>query len=101
MARTGSDFSGRSGDYAVAFSTAPAGPEPPGAAPLPDSSPNSPARLPFPLHVATIDAADEAILNSLFMADTTTGLRGHVRHAVPLDRVQRLCAARGPLPPGN
>jgi D-aminopeptidase len=51
--------------------------------------------------VATIDAADEAILNSLFMADTTTGLRGHVRHAVPLDRVQRLCAARGPLPPGN
>ena len=87
MARTGSDFSGHSGDYALAFSTAPAD-----AAPVPDSGLD-------PLFVAAIDAAEEAILNSLFMAQTTTGFRGHVRRAVPLDHVRELCAARGVLPP--
>jgi D-aminopeptidase len=85
MARAGSDFSGRSGDYALAFSTAR-----PGARPLPDS-------VLDPLFVAAADAAEEAILNSLLAAETTAGFRGHVRHAVPLDRVRRLCAARGVL----
>jgi D-aminopeptidase len=85
MARTGSDFSGRSGDYALAFSTAPGG-----AGPLPDSALD-------PLFVAAIDVTEEAILNSLFMADTVTGFRGHVRHAVPLGRVRQLCLARGAL----
>jgi D-aminopeptidase len=85
MARAGSDFSGRSGDYALAFSTAP-----PEAAPRPDS-------VLDPLFVAAADAAEEAILNSLLAAQTTAGFRGHVRHAVPLDRVRRLCAARGVL----
>jgi D-aminopeptidase len=85
MARTGSDFSGRSGDYALAFSTAPAD-----AAPVPDSALD-------PLFAAVIDAAEEAILNSLFMAETTAGFQGHMRHAVPLDHVRELCAARGVL----
>ena len=85
MARAGSDFSGRSGDYALAFSTAS-----PAAGPLPDSALD-------PLFVAAADAAEEAILNSLLAAETTAGFRGHVRHAVPLDRVRRLCAARGVL----
>ena len=85
MARAGSDFSGRSGDYALAFSTAPLE-----AAPQPDSALDS-------LFVAAADATEEAILNSLLAAQTTAGLRGHVRHAVPLDRVRRLCAARGVL----
>ena len=99
MARAGSDFSGRSGDYALAFSTAPydtgrRGAELAGTGPLPDSALD-------PLFVAAMDATEEAILNSLFMAATTTGFRGHVRHAVPLDHVRRLCAARGVLAPGN
>jgi D-aminopeptidase len=94
MARTGSDFSGRSGDYALAFSTAEPGPELAGPRLLPDSALD-------PLFAAAMDATQEAILNSLFMADTTTGFRGHVRPAVPLDRVRRLCAARGVLGPGN
>jgi D-aminopeptidase len=85
MARTGSDFSGRSGDYALAFSTAPAD-----AGPLPDSALD-------PLFVAAIDVTEEAILNSLFMAGTVTGFRGHVRRGVPLDRVLSLCSARGVL----
>ena len=89
MARAGSDFSGRSGDYALAFSTAP-----PQAGPLPDSALD-------PLFVAAADATEEAILNSLLAAETTAGFRGHVRHAVPLDRVRRLCAARGVLRAGH
>ncbi|HEV2239403.1 MAG TPA: P1 family peptidase [Streptosporangiaceae bacterium] len=96
----GSDFSGRSGDYALAFSTA-GGLQLAGVGPLPDSALDPPPTSPSPLHVAAMDATEEAILNSLFMADTTTGFRGHVRPAVPLDRVRRLCAARGVLAPGN
>jgi D-aminopeptidase len=88
MARTGSDFSGRSGDYALAFSTAPP------AEPLPDSALD-------PLFVAAIDVTEEAILNSLLAADTVTGFRGHVKHAVPLDRVRELCRARGVLQAGH
>ena len=79
---------GRSGDHALAFSTAERGPQLADAEPQPDSALD-------PLFAAAMDATDEAILNSLFMADTTTWFRGHVRPAVPLDRVRRLCAARG------
>jgi D-aminopeptidase len=89
MARTGSDFSGRSGDYALAFSTAAgraaAGPDEP--------VPSSDLDL---LFTAAIEATEEAVLNSLFMATTTWGFRGHVRHAVPLDYV-RACLRDRPV----
>jgi D-aminopeptidase len=85
LARTGSDFSGRSGDYALAFCTAR-----PGAEPLPDSALD-------PLFLAAIDVTEEAILNSVLAAETTTGFRGHIRRAVPVDRVRQLCLARGVL----
>ena len=71
MARTGSDFSGQSGDYALAFSTAP--PDPVNCRPRPE-----PGLLPDsaldPLFVAAMDATEEAILNSLFAAETSTGI---------------------------
>jgi hypothetical protein len=35
-------------------------------------------------------ATEEPILNSLFMAVTTAGFGGHVRHAVPLDCVREM-----------
>jgi D-aminopeptidase len=85
MAHTGSDFSGRSGDYALAVSTAwptegglAAATE--GGAPVPDKDLDL-------LFLAAIEATEEAILNSLFMAVTTTGVYGHTRQAVPLDDV--------------
>jgi D-aminopeptidase len=78
LARTGSDFSGHSGDYALAFSTAPGS-----AALVPDSELD-------PLFAAAMDASEEAILNSLFMAGTMTGFRGHVRPGVPLDRIRQM-----------
>ena len=100
MARVGSDFSGGSGDYALAISTlrpaTAAGRTADGgsAAAAASSAPaTASAGYPVPgkdldlLFQAAIEATEEAILNSLFMAVTTTGFRGHVRHAVPLDEV--------------
>ena len=43
------------------------------------------------------DAVEEAILNSLFLATTTTGYLGRVRYAVPLDLVTGACRAAGVL----
>jgi D-aminopeptidase len=71
LARAGSDFTGGSGDYALAFSTTP-----PGGATIPEAALD-------PLFAATIDSVHEAILNSLFMARTMTGRRGHTLAAVP------------------
>lgn len=85
LARTGSDFAGGSGDYALAFSTAPAG-----APAIPDAGID-------PVFRAAIDCTEEAILNSLTMARTTTGYRGHTKDAVPhewIRRAQRSCAHR-------
>lgn len=89
LARTGSDFAGTSGDYAVAFSTAPGG-----GSTLPDSDLD-------PVFRAAIDCVEEAILNSLFMAATMTGTQGHTRYAVPHDWVRNVCAAAGVLAGGR
>ena len=83
MARTGSNFSGHSGDYALAVSTAPANAD----GPVPDKDLDL-------LFLAAIEATEEAILNSLFMATTTTGYRGHVRYAVSLDYVIQRVSGR-------
>ncbi len=73
LAPVGSDFSGGSGDYAIALSTAD-----PSAPPLGDTGLD-------PLFHATLEAVGEAVLNSLLAAKTTTGFRGRTRHAVPHD----------------
>jgi D-aminopeptidase len=84
MARTGSDFAGHSGDYALAISTAGLD-----IGPVPDNDLDL-------LFLAAIEATEEAVLNSLFMAVTTTGISGHTRQAVPLEYVTaRVAAARG------
>jgi D-aminopeptidase len=72
MARTGSDFSGRSGDYALAISTGTV------------TGPPAPGQDLDPLFTAALEATEEAILNSLCMAVTTGGYQGHVSAAVPL-----------------
>lgn len=84
LARTGSSMSNGSGDYVVAFSSAPAvrrvrGVPADGAAVLANDAMT-------PLFVAVAEATEEAILNSLFRADSMRGHRGAVP-ALPLDRV--------------
>jgi D-aminopeptidase len=85
LGRTGSSGSNGSGDYAIAFSTA-----------------RQPARLVTndamsPLFEAVIEATEEAVLNSLFKAETTTG-NGRTVQALPLERVLPLLRARGVIP---
>jgi D-aminopeptidase len=86
MARAGSDFSGRSGDYALAISTASEQGPGVGAGPFPINDLDL-------IFTAAIEATEEAILNSLLMAVTTAGFGGHVRHAVPLDYIRALVSA--------
>ena len=81
MARTGASGSNGSGDYAIAFSTA-------RGKPLVANDNMS------PLFLATIEATEEAIINSLFAATTMTG-NGKTIEALPVDRVLSLLRPRG------
>ena len=40
-----------------------------------------------PLFLATVEATEEAILNSLFMARTTSGYKGNTIQALPAEKV--------------
>jgi D-aminopeptidase len=84
LARTGSVAHHGSGEIFVAFSTARA------ATPLHDGAID-------PLFAATVDATEEAVLNALWSAQTTTGREGRVIHALPHDPVLELLAANGRL----
>lgn len=86
LARTGAAGSNGSGDYAIAFSTAPEL----RIRNLPNERMKPSAALlsneaMSPLFLAVIEATEEAIYNSLFRAMTTTG-RGHTVEALPIDR---------------
>ncbi len=80
MARTGAAGSNGSGDYAIAFSTA-------RGKPLVANDKMS------PLFLATIEATEEAIVNSLYAAKTMTG-NGKTIDALPVDKVMRLLESR-------
>jgi D-aminopeptidase len=92
LARTGSSFSHGSGDYAIAFSTAPGL-----RTRLGDQAPAARTILPSdgvsPLFQAALEATEEAVYNSLFRATTVTG-NGRTVEAIPLDRVRDILAGR-------
>jgi D-aminopeptidase len=87
LAKTGGIASNGSGDYVIAVSTAPE------------------LRIPYmsssrfyetkvlrddyisPLFLATIEATEEAIMNSLFAAKTMTGRAGHKIESMPVEKV--------------
>ncbi len=87
LAKTGGIASNGSGDYVIAFST------------------NEGLRIPYqsdektqtftllrndemsPLFMATIEATEEAIINSLFKAETMKGRQGHTIEALPVQPV--------------
>lgn len=87
LARTGSSGSNGSGDYVIAFSTAPEMRIKSTATTQPAPGPQAPVSNEgmSPLFEAVIEATEEAIYNSMFKATTTTG-RGHTIEALPLDR---------------
>jgi len=103
LARTGAAGSNGSGDYAIAFSTAPDV----RIKPLGQNERNLPHNLKglandavSPLFLAVIEATEEAIYNSLFRATTTTG-RGHTVEALPLDRTVEVLRKHGLILPSN
>jgi D-aminopeptidase len=87
LARTGSDASNGSGDYAIAFSTSLAV----------RRSPTAPIRTAqalqddavSPLFQAAIEATEEAIYNSMLRATTVTS-KGRTVEAIPIDSVRAI-----------
>ena len=95
LGRTGSSASNGSGDYALAFSTSPAVRRAFGAASHPVTElANDHASA---LFQATVEAVEEAIYDSLFMATTTRG-NGTTVEAIPLDRVRGILSRHGIAP---
>jgi D-aminopeptidase len=92
LGRTGSSASNGSGDYALAFSTA-ASVRRAFDAPRLTTTELANAEM-SAVFQASVDAVEEAVYNSLFMATTTTG-NGATVDAIPLDRVRRILSEHG------
>jgi D-aminopeptidase len=88
LARTGSSMSNGSGDYVIAFSTVP-------LARL-SSQPQIPNEAMSPLFQAAIEATEEAIYNSLFMATSVRGYLGSAS-ALPLDSTVQILQRHGAI----
>jgi len=73
MGRVGSDYAPGSGDYAIAVTTS-----------RTPSYADRDLRGPFQ---AVTESVEEALLNSLTMARTTTGFQGRTAQAVPHDLI--------------
>jgi D-aminopeptidase len=90
IARTGGFYSNSSGDYAIAFSTAP-------GLRILQNSPSPTQKIEIlrnnlmsPLFMAAAEAAEEAILNSLFKAQPMQGMDGRKVEALPLDKLKKI-----------
>lgn len=90
IARVGGFASNGSGDYVIAFSTnedVRIDTERSGSTQNYTELNNSETT---PLFLAAVEATEEAILNSLFMATTITGDRGHTQKTLPVEEVLRI-----------
>jgi D-aminopeptidase len=87
LAKTGGIASNGSGDYVIAFSNNP-------AVLVPHNSKTDILNVSLlqnetmtPLFMAAIEATEEAIINSLFMAETTKGKNGNTATALPVEKI--------------
>ncbi len=90
LARTGSFMSNGSGDFVIAFSTR----NLTGDAGGPRQIMDLPNASMSPLFLATVEAVEEAVYNSLTAATTVRGRGGHVGQAIPIERLRELLTAR-------
>ena len=97
LARTGGIASNGSGDYVIAVSTAK-------ECRIPYQNDNRIQTVPTlrneamtPLFLATIEATEEAILNSLFAAEKMTGHKGRTIEAIPKNKVLELLKKEGKM----
>jgi D-aminopeptidase len=95
LARTGATAGHGSGEIFIGFSTGlriPRGsPDPTWTATMLDDE------YLDPLFAAVVDATEEAVLDSLFRADTVAGRDGHVVKGLPVERTLELLRAAGRL----
>lgn len=102
IGRTGSAGSNGSGDYVIAFSTAP---ElrilMPKNSSLAEQKPQMVQTLSnevmSPLFLAVIEATEEAVYNSMFRARTVTG-RGHTVEELPIEKTVEILRKYGAIP---
>ncbi len=92
VARTGSSMSNGSGDYVIAFSTVPVAAR--------DSVPPLGNNAVSPLFQAVIEATEESVYNSIFLATTVRGHRG-TRTALPLDSTEVVLRRYGVIREGG
>lgn len=97
LARTGSSMSNGSGDFVIAFSTAPSLRITPEDATRARQVTVLGNDAMSPLFEAAIEATEEAIINSLFKATTVTGHSGHTAEALPLDKTLAILRAHALL----
>lgn len=88
LARTGGIASNGSGDYVIAVSSGSRIPHETGS-PF-DEQKVLRNEVVSPLFMAAIEATEEAIINSLFAAQTMTGDQGHEIKALPVEKVMDL-----------
>ncbi len=101
LGRTGGIASNGSGDYVIAFSTDPALRVPYNAkSPLLEQKVLSNDHV-TPLFMAVIEATEEAIVNSLWAAETMTGFEGRTIEALPREKVLELLKKAGKLKPSQ
>lgn len=104
LARAGGLYSTTSGDFVIAFSTATRVPHVPGGTVLEQRLmaeallagqqwPEAPAIN--HLFQAALEATEEAIVNSLFAAETMTGRDGHVLPALPIQETTAILRKHG------
>jgi D-aminopeptidase len=89
IARTGSPMTNGSGDYALAFSTNTDVRRTAERRAHPSPIVDLPNEQMSPLFEATVEATEEAVINSLFAATSTDG-NGHHVDALPVDQVIKL-----------
>lgn len=88
LARTGASFSNGSGDYAIAFSTAPEMRSRSGTTQV-QALQILPGDALSPLFQAALEASEEAVYNALFQATSMSSCYGSAA-AFPIDELQRL-----------
>lgn len=95
LGKTGGIASNGSGDYVIAFSVAEQNFVPYSTESLTHQPEVLHNDAMSPLFLAAIEATEEAILNSLFAAETMKGRDGHVVEALPVDEVMEVMKQYG------
>ncbi len=99
LARTGSVYGHGSGDFVIAFSTAHRIPHRPASLTTTQTVLADEAKVMNWLFPAVVESVEEAILNSLFQAETVVGRDDHTRHGLPVEEVVALVRRYRPPTP--